>query len=156
MTLSQLSTGWDQPIFASEILVDRKSSFLAHATAVSAKAPFTQFLDHLNSLPRLKNATHCMYAYRMRCDEPSRLVLGQHDGGEGGSGDRLARLLEFSGCDNVAVVVSRWYGGVKLGSDRWKRISSVAKEALHRGAFIKRNEAPLAPIKKIGGRGNKK
>ncbi|KAG6813737.1 hypothetical protein H0H92_007689 [Tricholoma furcatifolium] len=73
-----------------------------------------------------------MYAYRVGMQQ------GQSDGGESGAGDRLARLLLLSNADNVLVVVSRWYGGVKLGSDRWRCISDVAKEALHNGGFIPR------------------
>ena len=42
----------------------------------------------------------------------------------------MSKLLELSDCNNVVVVVSRWYGGVKLGADRWRLISSVAKEAV--------------------------
>lgn len=76
-----------------------------------------------------------MYAYRS--SDEGKTVTGESDGGESGSGERLGRLLELSGCENVIVVVSRWYGGVPLGSDRWKRISEVAKEVLREGEFMK-------------------
>jgi hypothetical protein len=62
--------------------------------------------------------------------------VGDSDGNENGAGERLARLLELSGCTNVVVVVWRWYGGVQLGSDRWRRISEVAKVALKDGDFL--------------------
>lgn len=80
-----------------------------------------------------------MHAYRVIPDHTntSNKIIGQHDGGERGSGERLSRLLDALECENVMVVVSRWYGGVPLGSDRWKIISSVAKEALKKGGFIK-------------------
>ncbi|KAF8893878.1 ribosomal protein S5 domain 2-type protein [Infundibulicybe gibba] len=99
------------------------------------------FLAYLTSSTALKRATHCMYAYRTSSQD-GKIIMGQHDGGEGGSGDRLARLLDLSGCHHMIVVVSRWYGGVQLGSDRWKRISTVAKEALERGGFTKVNLKP--------------
>ncbi|TFL07026.1 hypothetical protein BDV98DRAFT_557130 [Pterulicium gracile] len=91
----------------------------------------------------MKRATHMMYAFRVMPEKStpggaahtSSTVSGQDDGGESGSGERLAKLLELSQCENVAVVVTRWYGGVHLGSTRWKRISEVAKEALARGEF---------------------
>lgn len=60
-------------------------------------------------------------------------LCGSSNGGEAGAGERLERLIELSTeCKNrsVVLVVYRWYGGVKLGSDRWKCISTVAKEAL--------------------------
>lgn len=113
--------------------------FLAHASTLPTLSELNNLIDHLTSLPAMKKATHCMYAYRIVRDpsNASSKTVGQHDGGESGSGERLSRLLEANECNNVVVVVSRWYGGVKLGSDRWKLISAVAKEALLRGNFIK-------------------
>ncbi|KIP09406.1 hypothetical protein PHLGIDRAFT_322476 [Phlebiopsis gigantea 11061_1 CR5-6] len=65
---------------------------------------------------------------------PNPLVLcGSVSGGESGAGERLERLLELSAsCKSrdVVLVVYRWYGGVRLGSERWKCISHVAKEAM--------------------------
>ena len=58
-------------------------------------------------------------------------MSGSVSGGESGAGERFERLLELSpGCKghDVVLVVYRWYGGVMLGSDRWRCISSVAKE----------------------------
>ncbi|TFK44444.1 ribosomal protein S5 domain 2-type protein [Crucibulum laeve] len=140
---------WLHPIFASDRIKDRKSIFLAHASALPTSSAFPVFLNHLTSLPALKKATHCMYAYRTTdsCSEPPRIMVGQHDGGENGSGDRLSRLLGLSGYENVVVVVSRWYGGVQLGSDRWKRISDVAKDALQKGGFV-RSAATGEPVSK--------
>ncbi|KAF9476357.1 ribosomal protein S5 domain 2-like protein [Pholiota conissans] len=128
--------GWEYPIFSSDRLKERKSVFLAHASTVSNASQVSDFIDHLTSLAALKRATHRMYAYRIYTNS-SHKILGQRDGGERGSGERLSRLLDKLECENVVVVVSRWYGGVPLGSDRWKIISSVAKEALYKGGFVK-------------------
>lgn len=130
--------GWPYPISSSQRIKDRKSTFLAHASCLPSPILFDNFITHLTSQPELKRATHCMYAYRTNDPaNPTGLpVLGQHDGNESGAGDYLARLLEVTRCQNVVVVVSRWYGGVKLGSDRWRRISETAKEALDLGGFI--------------------
>ena len=130
--------GWKYPIFSSDRVRERKSVFLAHASTLSSPADLSEFIDRLSSLPVLKRATHCMYAYRVIPDPEisSNKILGQHDGRERGSGERLCRLLDVLECQNVVVVVSRWYGGVPLGSDRWKIISSVAKEALNKGGFV--------------------
>lgn len=88
-----------------------------------------------------------MYAYRVieiRPDLSSTLHVGQHDGGEKGSGERLSRLLQALQCENVVIVVSRRYGGVKLGSDRWRILSMVAKDAIRKAAFVK-EKAPDTP-----------
>jgi putative IMPACT (imprinted ancient) family translation regulator len=52
------------------------------------------------------------------------------DDGEDGAGSRLAQLLEMRGEDGVLVVVSRWYGGIKLGPKRFAHITNVARELL--------------------------
>lgn len=73
----------------------------------------------------MKKATHrAMYAYR------TSISHSHFDDGESGAGERLARLLEHNSAHNQVIVVTRWYGGIPLGSTRWKRISEVAKQAL--------------------------
>jgi len=132
-----LISEWPNPIYVSPQVKDRKSTFMAHSTRMTSSDDVPEFLDHLKQLPAVKRATHCMYAYRVVPETTGVATLvGQNDGGESGSGDRLSRLLELSGCKNVIVVVSRWYGGVQLGSDRWKWISLVAKDALKEGGFF--------------------
>ncbi|KAJ7072587.1 ribosomal protein S5 domain 2-type protein [Mycena amicta] len=118
---------WPYPIHSSARLTLRKSVFLAHASTLSEPDSLLWLLSHLRG--HTKRATHCMYAFR------ANGVEGEADGGESGSGERLARLLRLGASKNVAVVVWRWYGGVQLGSDRWRCISEVAKEALEKGGF---------------------
>ncbi|TRM69211.1 ribosomal protein S5 domain 2-type protein [Schizophyllum amplum] len=137
MTSSSANDGWPYPVYASSRVTEHKSAFLAHATTLKDTSELETLLEHLRALPRMKKTTHCMLAYRISGPSDGPVNTGQDDGGEGGAGDRLARLLELSGRENVVVVVWRWYGGVKLGSDRWKRISDVAKEALAQGDFVK-------------------
>lgn len=47
------------------------------------------------------------------------------DDGETAAGGRMAHLLQLMDVWNVLVVVSRWYGGVKLGPDRWVPLPSL-------------------------------
>lgn len=156
--LFMLPAQWEHPISTSERLKDRKSVFMAHASTLTTSASLDDFISHLVSLPALKKATHCMYAYRIAPDitNPSIKLVGQSDGGERGSGERLTRLLEALECENVIVVVSRWYGGVKLGSDRWKLISTVAKEALYRGNFVKKKDGNVTASPEKPNRKSKK
>lgn len=56
------------------------------------------------------------------------------DDGEDGAGVRLAGLLASMKVVGVLVVVSRWFGGVKLGSERWRCISGVGREAIVKGS----------------------
>lgn len=52
------------------------------------------------------------------------------DDGEDAAGSRLAHLLEMRNENCVLVVVSRWYGGIKLGPKRFAHINNVARELL--------------------------
>ncbi|KAJ3483451.1 hypothetical protein NLI96_g6299 [Meripilus lineatus] len=162
----QASNHWHHPVFSSEPVTLLKSTFQAHASAfapseisgTSSSEAIDILRDHLTSLsPRNKRATHFMYAWRTvesqttahkspRSKDGSAtsssqktqpvISVGSSDGNESGAGERLLRLLELAKCENVIVVVYRWYGGVKLGSDRWKCISGTAKESLSKGGFI--------------------
>lgn len=37
---------------------------------------------------------------------------------------------------NVIVVVSRWFGGIHLGPDRFKHINSAARDVIIKGQFL--------------------
>ena len=56
--------------------------------------------------------------------------LGLWQDGETAAGSRLAHLLDIVQAEGVVVVVSRWYGGIQLGPDRFKHINNVARALL--------------------------
>lgn len=56
-------------------------------------------------------------AYRI-CRENGVTMQDNDDDGEAAAGGRIAHLMQVMEVVNVLVVVSRWYGGVKLGPDR--------------------------------------
>ena len=83
----------------------------------------------LRSNKKVARATHNMLAYRF-VDERGVCVADNDDDGESSSGAKLAALLELTGATNVLVVVSRWFGGQKLGPARFKYIASVGRQLL--------------------------
>lgn len=143
------SQTWHRPVTASSSTTVLKSSFQAFVTHLSSpplsSASFSseslaQLLSYIASThPRTKRATHAMYAWRASSSSASSGPpdSGSSDGGESGAGEHLSRLLELSKCEDVILVVFRWYGGVQMGGQRWKCISIVAREALELGGFIK-------------------
>lgn len=56
--------------------------------------------------------------------------------GEPPGGERILQLLQLMEITNVLVIVTRWYGGTKLGPDRFKHISTCAQKALEVGGFF--------------------
>ena len=50
--------------------------------------------------------------------------------------------------EDVIVVVSRWYGGIQLGADRFKHINNVARALLDATGFIPTVGAAASTSKK--------
>ncbi|VDO98267.1 unnamed protein product [Soboliphyme baturini] len=123
-------------IHTGEPLTDRKSTFQASVCPVKSRAEVQRALETLKSDKKVSRATHNMYAYRITLDG-KRFIQDCDDDGEHHAGSRLLHLLEITDARNVLVVVSRWYGGVQLGADRFKHINNVARTLLESCGYIK-------------------
>ncbi|HOX71637.1 MAG TPA: YigZ family protein [Dokdonella sp.] len=86
----------------------RKSRFLAHAAPVENPEQGLAFLADIGD----PLATHNCWAYRI-----GHLYRFSDDGEPGGTAGRpILQAIEGQGFDQVIVVVTRWYGGTKLGA----------------------------------------
>lgn len=86
----------------------RKSKFVAHAaTAATTQAA----LDYVDSIAD-RTATHNCWAYRVGAQ------YRFSDDGEpaGTAGKPILQAIDGQGMDRVVVVVTRWFGGTKLGA----------------------------------------
>ncbi|DAZ95629.1 TPA: hypothetical protein N0F65_002258 [Lagenidium giganteum] len=120
-------------IYHGKPLIDRKSTFVAHAVRVTCVEDVRSFLAILLDDRKIARATHNMLAYRIVGDF---VIKDNDEDGEDGAGSKMSHLLELTKAENVAVVVTRWYGGIKLGPDRFKHINTAAREALEEGGFL--------------------
>ena len=77
----------------------------------------------------IARATHNMMAYRFT-DSQGILHNDNDEDGEDAAGGRMSMLLEMMDVTQGMVVVTRWYGGVLLGSSRFKLINNTAREVL--------------------------
>eukprot|EP00127_Corallochytrium_limacisporum_P006060 Clim_evm9s218 gene=Clim_evmTU9s218 len=125
-------------IYHSEPIVDRKSTFQGHAATVYDTDEAMSFLHTLiGGNKKIQAAYHNMWAYRcVRPDKPESLLTDCDDDGEDKAGGRLSHLLDVLNVQNGMVVVSRWYGGIHLGPDRFKHINNCARNALEAGSMI--------------------
>lgn len=86
----------------------KKSRFVARAAPAATPAAALAWLDDVAD----RDATHNCWAYR----------IGQNyrfsdDGEPGGTaGKPILQAIDGQGFDQVMVVVTRWYGGIKLGA----------------------------------------
>ncbi|EXJ93598.1 hypothetical protein A1O1_01990 [Capronia coronata CBS 617.96] len=131
----------------SEPLTVNKSTFVARACPVSSLAEAMDSISHLMATnKKVATATHNITAWRIQVTSSkgnttatttTTTIQDCDDDGESAAGGRLLHLMQLMDVWNVLVVVTRWYGGVKLGPDRFRCINSVAREVLVKGGFAK-------------------
>jgi uncharacterized YigZ family protein len=93
---------------AAFALEARHSRFLARAAPAGTAEAALAFLAEV----RDPAATHNCWAYRIGA------AYRSSDDGEpaGTAGRPILAAIDGQGCDRVMVVVTRWYGGIKLGA----------------------------------------
>ena len=119
----------------SEPLIVAKSVFVARALTVHSTEEAKAAVDSLLDDRKIASATHNITAWRIGHDDV--VVQDCDDDGETAAGGRMLHLMQLTDVWNVVVIVSRWYGGVKLGPDRFRCINSVAREVLVAGGWVK-------------------
>ncbi|KAI1906232.1 hypothetical protein LOZ64_006360 [Ophidiomyces ophidiicola] len=139
--LSSFGLNAPPPWIVSEPTTEKKSVFVARVAHVESKEEAERYLDYLLATERkIAAATHNITAWRIRqkkSDGSSSVVQDFDDDGETAAGGRMLHLMQLMDVWDVVVVVTRWYGGVKLGPDRFRIINAVARDALVKGGFDK-------------------
>ncbi|AIS52291.1 hypothetical protein TKV_c11190 [Thermoanaerobacter kivui] len=91
----------------------KRSRFIGHAKPVSSEEEAIKFIEEIRAKHRM--ATHNVYAYVLgENDEVQRYS----DDGEpsGTAGIPVLNVIKKEGLKNVAVVVTRYFGGILLGA----------------------------------------
>ena len=95
----------------------RKSRFLAQARAISSAADAQAFIEQVSD----PGASHNCWAWKI-----GQQYRFSDDGEPGGTAGRpILAAIEAQGFDGVAVVVTRWYGGIQLGTGGLARALSL-------------------------------
>ncbi|MBN3283764.1 IMPCT protein, partial [Polyodon spathula] len=124
------------PIKHGEPITDRRSTFQPHLAPVVTPKQVKMVLDKLYANRKIASATHNIHAYRIYCEDKQTFLQDCEDDGETAAGGRLLHLLQILDVRNVMVVVSRWYGGILLGPDRFKHINNCARNILVEENYI--------------------
>ncbi|MBQ9826802.1 MAG: YigZ family protein [Firmicutes bacterium] len=92
--------------------VIEKSCFIAHAAPVSSREEAEAYIAKIRD--RYRDATHNVPAFVL--GDKQQTVWGSDDGEPGGTaGSPVALLISSEGLTNTVVVVTRYFGGIKLG-----------------------------------------
>lgn len=117
-------------ILHGEPFTDRKSTFQAHLAHVVTSDQVKQVLEELKKNRKVNNATHNVMAYRIFCENRNSFLQDCEEDGEAAAGSRLLHLLQILNIKNIIIIVTRWYGGILLGPDRFKHYNNCARGLL--------------------------
>jgi putative IMPACT (imprinted ancient) family translation regulator len=112
-------------IVLEDLLRDRGSRYAASVGPVRDRAGIETFLADLRTRRKFAKATHHSWAAIL----PEGEAL-KGDDGEAGAGAVILKMLEREGLKGHIVVVTRWYGGVHLGGDRFAHVVTCTRAAL--------------------------
>lgn len=109
----------------SDVLRDRGSRYAVAGGTVAGRAGIDAFLAALKKDKKIAKATHNSWAVILSDGGPMK-----NDDGEAGAGAVILRMLEREGLTDCLVVVTRWYGGVHLGGDRFAHVVTCVRSFL--------------------------
>lgn len=106
------------------ILSDRGSRYAVSGAPVADRVAIDAALAALKGDKSYAKATHNSWA--------ASLINGalKGDDGESGAGMVILRMLERAELHDHLIVVTRWYGGKKLGGDRFRRVQDCVRAYL--------------------------
>ena len=107
------------------VLSDRGSRYAVSGAPAGTEAEVAAALKRLKRNRKFARATHNTWAI-MFADG----TVQKGDDGESGAGMVIARMLERAGLTDHVVVVTRWYGGKKLGGDRFRHVKTCVRAYL--------------------------
>ena len=105
-----------------KIIKDRGSVYSVSAGNVKNREEIKKFLKKLKTKKAYAKATHNSFAARISND--GAIYETKSDDGETGAGNVILRILKKKDFTNIIVVITRWFGGIKLEGDRFKHIQN--------------------------------
>ena len=104
---------------------DRGSRYAASGGAVTDAAGVKTFVATLKAEKKFAKATHNSWAAVL--DDGSAV---KDDDGESGAAAVILKMTLRAGLRGHVIVVTRWYGGVKLGGDRFAHVVTSVRAYL--------------------------
>ncbi|HZK02469.1 MAG TPA: YigZ family protein [Anaerovoracaceae bacterium] len=125
--------------------VIERSRFIGHASPVETKEEALDFFSQIRDIH--KAATHNVPAFVI--GEKSHLLWASDDGEpQGTSGPPILQMIVREGITNIAVIVTRYFGGIKLGTGGLVRAyTTVAKAAIDAAKICDVREMNILTVK---------
>lgn len=107
------------------VVSDRGSKYAVTGFRVNSRDDIDASLKLLKKDKKFAKATHNTWAAILSDGTPLK-----GDDGESGAGMVIVRMLERAQVQDHLIVVTRWYGGTKLGGDRFRRVQDCVNAYL--------------------------
>jgi putative IMPACT (imprinted ancient) family translation regulator len=107
------------------VVSDRGSKYAVTGFPVTSRAEVDAALKTLKKDKKFAKATHNTWAVVFADGTPLK-----GDDGESGAGMVILRMLERASLSDHLIIVTRWYGGTKLGGDRFRRVQDCVNAYL--------------------------
>ena len=104
------------------IITDRGSKYAVSGVAVTSKEEALKAVKFLKKTKKYAKATHNSWAVILSKGGPTK-----NDDGEAGAGMVIVRMLERAALTDHLIIVTRWFGGVHLGGDRFRRVQDAVR-----------------------------
>ncbi|MEM9126984.1 MAG: YigZ family protein [Pseudomonadota bacterium] len=113
------------------VLTDRGSKYAVSGASVWSRQDVDAALAVLKSEKDYAKATHNTWAAIL----PSGGLKA--DDGETGAAMVILRMMQRARLENHMIIVTRWYGGKKLGGDRFRRVQDATR------AYLAHTDVPI-------------
>jgi putative IMPACT (imprinted ancient) family translation regulator len=107
------------------VLRDRGSRYAVSGGPVTDEAAVAALLADVKRNKKIAKATHNTWAVLFSDGTPLK-----NDDGEAGAAMAILRMLDRDGITDHLVIVTRWFGGVPLGGDRFRHVTTCVREYL--------------------------
>ena len=116
---------------------ERKSIFICNIKKISNEEEAHKFIDEIKQ--KYKDASHNVYAYITN----NKIAMRYSDDGEpkGTAGPPVLEVLKREELNDVAVVITRYFGGILLGAGGLIRAyTSSCSQGIHAGKKVRRTQ----------------
>ncbi len=111
------------------------SKFIANAAPVAEKEEAEMYISSISA--RFKDATHNCFAYKTGMGDQAIFRFSDDGEPSGTAGRPILQAIETKKMTNVALVVTRYFGGTKLGTGGLIRAyNSAALQALNKAKIV--------------------
>lgn len=127
-------------------IIEKKSKFIAHIFYVESSEEAEKYIKQIKK--KYNDARHNCFAYAVETDNDGILVKYNDDGEpQGTAGAPILKLILEQGLSNTLVIVTRYFGGILLGTGGLVRAYTEATEkALEQAEIIEKSKGYEAKI----------